>query len=539
MPQIRINSILGGQSPTTHFAAANQFRASLGIDPSIPISDTATTTGNLSSGLLRPTKAQDLSGGTVIHNPPLWIKSTPKDGNLYIYDTGGSIYTIDSNFSAVTGLGDLTDGGTAGGNGMEYYDNYVYFSRDTTVARYGPLNGTPTFTDNYWNSTLGKTALTDTQYPKDYLVTADVEYPNHVLHRHSDGRLYIADVVGNQGTIHFIQTRKTTVEGDTDDGSTYGKVQVGYGLYPTAMESYGTDLVIAFWEGVDNIFHTQSRAKIAFWDTASANVNKLTWVEFPDPYISSIKNVNGVLYITSGRIAAGGFRVSKFVGGYTFEEVALFGSGVMPYPGAITGQSNQLIFGTSTDTPAQAGTVYSLGLNRASLGNGVFSIHRVSNTASSVFASALYLQDNYGIDQLAPTVGWTTGANGRNNNGVDIQSGYGNSQNMWWSQVYRVGQPFKITKIRIPLATPLTANHGLGTKVYIDTGTVSTKNYTFDNIGSSNYGTNTQSIVLRPTSLRGDDNFWLELTWTGNDLMTVSLPITIEYELLDVDTVWP
>lgn len=530
---IRIESILGGQSLLSHFAAHDQFRAALGIDPSQPINDSTQAKSIVSSGLLRPNGTVELSSGSDLVHAPMWMESNPKNGNVYVYDYAGSVYTIDGNFTAVTGLGDLNDGMSAKGNGCAYYDNYMYFSTDTTVARYGPLDGTAAFTDDYWVTTLSKTRLTDNSgYPSQNRIST-ITFPTHVLHRHSDGKLYIADVVDGKGTIHYIATTKTTVEGDTDNGSTYNKVQVGYGLLPTAMESYGSDLVIAFYEGNASGFVTQSRAKVAFWDTTSTNVNKIVWVEFPDDYISAMKNIDGILYVASGRVKADGFRVSRFVGGYTFEEVAFFGTGAMPFPDAMDGQSNQLLFGSYTDVPETAGCVYSLGLNNSKLGQGIFTPHRVTYTAAISCVTSLYLSDNWNLGFLAPTVGWTTGASGVSTNGIDVRvaSGYDNAPPVFWSQMYRIGQPFKITKIRIPLAQAVAANHILIPKIYTDDGNGTT--YTLTTINNTNYPNSERNITYRLENVTGQHNFWLELRWTGSAFMTVGLPITIEYELTD------
>ena len=536
---IRIESILGGHAPMTHFAGANQFKASLGIDPSGTLDDTDSSVyAVIPSGLLRPRGVGNIQSG-VIHNIPLWLESNPKNGNVFVYDSAGSVYTIDANFTAITALGDLNDDMTSTGNGCAYYDNYIYFATNTTVARYGPLDGTAAFTDNYWVSTLSKTRLTDnSNYPLANQVGngSSLKYPNHVLHRHSDGKLYIADVVDGKGTIHYIATTKSSVEGDTDNGSTYNKVQVGYGLLPTAMESYGSDLAIAFYEGSGS-YISQSRAKIAFWDTTSTNINKITWVEFPDPYISSMKNINGVLYVASGRVGSGGFRILRFVGGYTFEEVHMNMTAAMPFPDGMDGQGDQLLFASFTDIPETAGCVFSLGLQN-NLSKGVFNIHRVSSSESSAVATCLHLSDNHGLNSIAPTVGWGTGDNGTTHNSVDTKSsGYSsNFPSVWWSQMYRIGQPAKITKIRIPLAQVLTSSMTIVPKIYYDSGAGTE---TLTTINSTNFGTNTQSIVLRPTNLTVDNDFWLELRWTGSALCTVALPITIEYELLDVDTAYP
>jgi hypothetical protein len=51
---IVIDSILGGTSPTSHYAGKNQFRASIGIDPSFPISSTDSTYSTTASGFIVP-----------------------------------------------------------------------------------------------------------------------------------------------------------------------------------------------------------------------------------------------------------------------------------------------------------------------------------------------------------------------------------------------------------------------------------------------------------------------------------------------------
>lgn len=529
---IRIESILGGHSPTTHFAAPNQFRASIGIDPAQPINDSfRSSLGTVATGLLRPAANEKISATTLNH-APLWMIANPKDALIYVYDYVGSIYTITLNSSTVTGLSDLNDGGSANGNGAEYYDNYIYFARNTTIARYGPLNGTPAFTDDYWVTTLSKTALTNTQYPSEYFNT--LAYPNHVMHRHSDGKLYIADVVGNQGYIHYIQTTKTTVEGDTDNGSTYQKLAFGYGLLPIAIESYGSNLVIALVENQSaSTYHGRVRAKLAFWDTTSTNFNQITWVEFPDDLITGLKNVNGVLYVASGNIQSDGFRISRFVGGYTFEEVAYIEDGEPPFQGAMDGGSKNLVFGSFAAVPESSGSVYSLGLHKNNLSNGIFSVMGSSSTAVAI--TALTMEFNEDFSFTAPIIGWSDGLSGGTHNGIDRQgSTYSNSASVFWSQMFRIGQPFKITKIRIPLAQAIAANMTVTPKIYTDDGAGTT--YTLTAINNTNDSGKFNAVRRSGASgevITGQHNFWLELRWTGSALCTVGLPITIEAELID------
>lgn len=538
--KIRIESVLGGHSGNTYFSAPDQFLTSQGIDPSLAGEPGDIQWDTRPSGLIRPTPSSKITGD--VSDTPRWIVGSPSgagsDFNSFlVYCGNGSIYSIDADLSVVTGLGDLNDGGTASGNGSAYYDNYIYFSRDTTVARYGPLDGSETFTDDYWVGTLGKTALIDTAYPKEN--QTNDEYPNHYLHRHSDGKLYIADVVGNQGTIHYIKTTKTTVEGDTDAGSTYGALSVGYKLWPTCMESYGDFLVIAFVEsnggGVNNLGRDSFvNAKVAFWDTTSPNVSKIIWREYPDSVISAIKNVNGVLYFFSGPIGVIGARVMRLVGDYSFEDVLYLPESTSPFPGAVDSTASRVVFAGLIATPASIttrGTVYSLGLRGNQFGSGLFSIHRPAVSTDYVTAIKLHKNVDGGIGLDMPIVGY--------NINIDKPTGYGNSQNQWFSQVYKVGQPFKITKIRIPLYDFLTSSMSVSVYIEKDVDSGGGAQKLVGTINSANYGTTTKSIVIRPEDQMCDHSFSLGLVWTGTALCTVALPITIEYELLDVDSIKP
>lgn len=524
--EIRIETILGGHSPTTHFAGAGQFKASLGIDPGQPFDDTDSAYSTIASGLLRPVASEKFSGA-VLNAAPLFMKTNPKDALIYVYDALGSAYTIDATLTTVTALSDAGHLSSALGNGMEYYDNYMYFAKNTDIARYGPLNGSPSFNPTYWTTTLGKTALANTVYPSSFL--NDILIPNHPMCRHSDGILYFGDVVGNQGYLHTIQTTKTSVEGDTDNGSTYLKLPFGYGLWPTALESYGSDLAVALYEG-SSAGLRQKHAKIAFWDTTSTNFNKITWKEFPDAIITAMKNVNGVLYVVSGNYKARGFRISRFLGGYSFEEVFYSETGEPCLPGAIDAVLNRCVFGNHTTVPESAGCVYGVGLQKASLSKGLFNIMRATGGDASTNVTAVCFADAVEMGFYTPIIGWTKGS-GTANNGLDKQgTAYNNAPSVFWSALQRIGKYFKITEIILPFSQSLAANMTLIPKLYFDSGK---RNYTLPTINNTAYPNSETQIIQKPLNATGKNNFWLELRWSGSALLTVELPIIIKGETYD------
>lgn len=528
---ILIESILGGHSPTTHLSRPDQFRNSVSIDPSLPADNADTRFTTVASGLIRPVGVQGVSGipSTSIVR---WIIPEPKTDAFggpshYVYLDSGSIYSTNLGLSATNALSDGGAMSGSNGNGAAYYDNYVYFARDTTIARYGPLNGTPDLDGNYWNTTLAKTALSDVQYPYDPWV--GLQYANHVMHRHSDGRLYIADVVNNQGVLHYISTTKTTVEGDTDNGSTYQALTFGYGLYPVAIESYGNGLAIALLETSYRTDHPSAqtypvmKAKIAFWDTISQNFNSIIWVEFPDALITAMRNVNGVLYFSSGSTDDTGFRITRYVGGSSFEDVYYSDMGFSPHQSATLGKGGQFIFGSNNtviDATGAGSSVWSLGLKNK-LSTGLFNIARTSVDSNGVTALA-HNEAALNFNQQSLLIGYDGGLD------LSFQSLLSTaSPPIWWSQTYRIGQPFKITKIRIPtLETSTNGTPEITPKLYFDNGA---RYYSLPEMGYSDK----RNFVFKPTSAIGENDFFLELKWTGNGSWTVSLPITIEYELID------
>lgn len=526
---IRIDSILGGHSQSPYFFGKNQYRGSFGIDPGVGL-----------TGLLRPSSigiqgTTDFgTNGPDFTSAPLWLRTQPKTGTITAYLSGGSAYTFTQSGGAGVALADGGSLSSSSGNGLEYYDNYLYFAKNTDIARYGPLNGSPAFDGTYWTSTLGKAALTNTTYPRS--LDTLIRFPNHFLHRHSDGKLYIADVVGNQGTLHTIQTTKTTVEGDTDNGSTFSKLTLGYGLWPTAIETYGSQIVVALYEGptgtaTNNQF--TGPAKVAFWDTTSQNFNSIVWVEFPDPLITCIKNIDGVLYFISGGNSNYGFRISRYIGGSSFEDVYLDVTHSLPFPGGVDGERNKILIASSYFVEALTGgtsgaAVYSLGVGIPGTSQGLFNIggNKQANAQGvSVLATgAIDAQVFKGV-----FLGYAAGnlKAGVIASPVSSAGNYSLQSATWQSQIYSIGKPFKITKIRLPTLTPLSGDQAFTVSIRTD---YLSNIKSFNIINATNYPNET-SIVIRPDGLRAKTNFLLQIDWSGSDLCIVGLPIIIEGEI--------
>lgn len=522
---IQITSVLNGLSPLQYFSpvsslgkSLSSYHAGFGIDPDMPISDS----DKRLSGYIRPTSMEKISG-TTITGAPMWLQTNPKNSLAYCYDTDGKVYSVDSSLT-VTALNSGTALSLGSGNGCEYYDNYMYFATGTDITAYGPLDGSPTFNQTYWTSTRGKAVLNNAvTYPS----INGVPIPNHPMFRHpTSGVLFIGDVASNTtantnlGAIHQIKTKKTTVEGDTDNGSAYNALQLQYGYYPTAIEAYGSDLVIAAIEGTSTTVK-QKRATLYFWDMTSTSFSKVIQVEFPDPIITAIKNVNGVLYVWSGN-ANGGVRVSQFVGGYSYDEVYFSEDGYPPFQGAVDTEMNRIAWGNSITYPETAVTVMAKGSRSEQVGGGFHNILKTTSAGANGNVTCLKYIQSTALNLRQPIVGWKDA----NDQGLDKSSTtYGTS--VFRSEIFRIGQPFTIKSIRLPMAQAVGANHAATVKIYTDNGS---SNTTVATINNTNYPNSDRNIKIY-SPVNGYHDFFLELRTTGTALMTFALPIEIKVEI--------
>jgi hypothetical protein len=508
-----IDNVFGGLSPTEFFSTTpGQFQDSKAIDPDLPKDDSAIKT----SGYLRPTSLAKFSASTVT-GTPRWIVTNPKTENIYVYASDGKIHTVDS---ALTMGADVATLSTASGNGAAYYDNYAYFARNADVARYGPLNGSPSVTTTYWTSTLSLTAPSNTTYPS----INGVAIPNHAMHRHTDNKLYFCDVhANNYGILNYIKTSRTSVEGDTNDSSAYNALDFGYGEYPTCLETYNTFLAVGLIEGTGTTT-LQKPAKVSFWDTTSASFQQITSVELPDPLITAMRNVNGILYVFTGN-ASGGFRVLQFKGGYSYKEIYYSEEGGPPFQGAVDHFLNRLIWGGYVTRPSSNAIVYANGSKQGNIPMGVHKIYASTSAGSNQNVTACKYVLHSNNRQPGLIVGWKDGSS----QGLDkISTTYGAAT--FWSETFRLGRPFQILKVFTPLAQAVAANMTLVPKIYVDDASSSTALTT---INSTNYAASQRNIVQYPSSISGKHNFFLELVWSGTTLLTVALPIIIEGEYLD------
>lgn len=512
---ITIDSILGGQAPSKYFTGKDQYQASIAVDPDFPVGSEKKT-----SAVVIPTVYEKFSS-TEIDSYPMWLVPTLKDSNIYAYMANGKFVSYNSSLASPSSIGTPTNGA---GNGAAYYNNYLYLATTTDVSRYGPLSGSPSLANTFWTSTLSLTALTNTTYP----TIRGVSLPNHPMHVHNNGVCYIGDFKDGLGMIHTLSTKKSTYEGEINDTvipSAYNSLDLNWGFYPTCFASYNTDLVIGAIQTTNSTVK-QGGAALFFWDTTSASFYRQ--VPIDDPYVTAIRNVNGVLHVFSGG-GQGGMRISQYLGGDSVAEIAFLEDGLPPFPGAVEVVASRIFFGTPVTYPSAAGTVFSYGSKKASLPQSFHCIIKSTSAGANPVVTSIkaFLQDQNVSNQLV--VGWGDDSA----KGIDKKSASGTYGSVLRFPWFNVGKKFKIDKIQIPLAQTVAANMSLTPKIYIDDD-VTTANQTLTAINSTNYPSKKNIVYKRPSiTASPDHNFMLELNWAGTVACPVNFPITIDIDIVE------
>lgn len=339
---IQINSIFPGMMPSANFGGKDEYLFGFGIDPDIPTTDAAADIKT--GGFIRPVSYAAFSS-TEIDAAPIAIITNPKNTLTYVVLTNGKLisYTSALTSAAAVSIGTVT-GGVA--TGAWYYNNYIYIVGTTDISRYGPLNNSPSLTNGVWTgATLGsQTALVNTTYPTTLHSTS---YLNHFGVTHVDNDAYFLDYKAGVGYVHKISTVKTTDEGDTNDGSTYGALDLPFGYLPTSISSYGNDIAVTATPTSDGTVN-QGPAKLFLWDTTSVSFYRA--ISLPDPICTVLGYENGTLYGISGSLG-GGYRTWRYVGGDTIETLDIIEDGNMPMQGSHCFVGNRMIWATTTTIP--------------------------------------------------------------------------------------------------------------------------------------------------------------------------------------------
>lgn len=348
--EIDIQTIFDGIQPSALFGQADEYLAGIGIDPDMPITDAAAD--KKTGGIIRPVNYEKFSTDSVVDSYPIAVITTPKNSNVYVILKNGKIISYDSSLANESYVGRVN----ADAEGAWYYNNYIYITIHNDVSRYGPLNGTPAITNNYWTSTLGLTALTSNNYPESLL---GVNYLKHHGISHVDGASYLLDYKNGYGYVHQLQTQTGTYEGDTNNGSEYNLLDFPANYMPITIAPYGTDLVVSA-SLTTNQSIQQGKSALFFFNPADTIPSFYRKVQLPDSICPAMVFQNGYLLGLSGDIN-GGYRLFQYVGGDTIQTLKQIEEGNPPLQNAIDAIANKLIWAADTTIPMVSSGLWGYG----------------------------------------------------------------------------------------------------------------------------------------------------------------------------------
>lgn len=148
-------------------------------------------------------------------------------------------------------------------------------------------------------------------------------------------------------------------------------------------------------------------------------------------------------------------------------------------------------------------------------------------TSTSVITAIAKVQEGLPFPKFL--AGGMGGQGGNNYKLFSKASAY--SLNIWRSALYSINGPFNVTEIVLPLSTNLNTNHIITPILYFDNGG---STITGTQIDTANYPDSPKSITLTAANfsynVHGENNFLLQLNFTGTALIDVTLPITITLE---------
>ena len=518
---IKINSLFRGWSASEYFGADGTYNSSTAVDPDLPIVSTDIRT----SGFAVPVGYAKFSGAEV-DTPVIRILNNPKDQETYVVTLGGKVITYSSTLGSETVLGTV-----AGSNARwaEYYNNYIYIFgtgvSQNDISRVGPMDGSPSITNAVWTgATLGsQVALTNAPYPR--ISAGNLFLPQHVSFVHGDNSMYFCDFKNGQGYIHRINTKKVTVEGDTNGTvvpSAYNVLDLPFGFLPTSIAPFNNSLIITGIYTASTIVN-QAMAAFVLWDPTDTVSWSLGPVPLPDPFVTATLNVRGTVYIWTGN-GVNGVRLSTYTGGSSTTDILYQEEGLPPFQGAVDALGNRVVWGGVATSPTTGTVVWAYGSKDARLPVGLHNIAKGSGAGTSpLMVSLKFIQQGNVTPKMV----------------IASKDGTGNQIDQYSTTatlaskirfMLNIGEQFDVREIKIPLAGAVGANTTITPTLYFDD---KSSNKVLNVINNTNYPSK-RKIIYKGTELKdtlASNNMILELAWTGTTPTPVAFPITIEIDI--------
>jgi hypothetical protein len=319
--------------------------------------------------------------GTTVTDLVKWaVSGAPYDSNIYFYSENGKLYV--QNGSGTWSL--LRSVSNSHGQGLEMFQDYLYYATDTDVGRYGPLDGSPTFNDT-WGSTTGVLSeggagtinnTSTTKFAPLKVFTGGMAFGNGNQLSWWDGSVFVTDM------LTFLP-----------------------GVNVRALEITDQYLVIGVWRGTS--VTSNEFGRLYFWDGASVTFNQ--FVNIPQGGCMALLNYKNRILTFAGSNGQLLMNYSPFSNVQNIPNLGI-GNSVEIYPGAVTNWRGlaQLGVAGSTDSSTVYQGVYTFGSKTQlypEVLNYSFSISTSTTQGTGVKIGCLYGQGN---DLY---IGWKDGSN--------------------------------------------------------------------------------------------------------------------------------
>jgi hypothetical protein len=105
---------------------------------------------------------------------------------------------------------------------------------------------------------------------------------------------------------------------------------------------------------------------------------------------------------------------------------------------------------------------------------------------------------------------------------------------LWRTKLYKIGMPFEVMQITIPIVSDFVAGFSIIPKLYFDDGSRSVAGTI---INLNNYANTNKLVTLTGKNfgnqVHGESNFFLEFQIVGSALSVIGLPIEIQLDVHD------
>ncbi len=386
-----------------------------------------------------------------------FVKSTATPTTIYGLDLSGVVYvSTDSGGTWAVVSGEATAGE---GQGLAIWKDYLIVARASYIDVYGPLSGTPAWTDN-WQA-----------------IDADSKWHPMIVSK-NDGMLY-----GGAGNYIFSIEEVSGSTFDPATGSTFTftkqalDLPAGYRI--KCLEELRNNLMIGTWKGTD--IYDFRVADIFPWNRSDSSFNKP--ISIAEHGINAMLTIGNYIIVLAG-IGGGIYKTDGYNAvkiGQVPDNIADLTGGkyIEPYPGAIINYKGKPFFGLSGSGLIDGMGIWSL--EESSRGNILNLEHGIS-TGNYGASAILKIGALAGITRDELITGWRDdtayGIDKTNNTAyASSYSGY------FISPLYSIGSLLEeetFTQLIFQLAQDLAADEGVKISYRTNLGDAFTDIGTYD-----------------------------------------------------------